>query len=203
MAEIKTIIFDLGGVLVDWNPDYVFKTVFEREEEMKWFYENICTHDWNEEQDAGRPLAEATELLVKAFPDQEENIRAYYGRWEEMLKGPIEGTVDIFRELRSMNKFKILALTNWSAETFPIALERFDFLHWFDGRVVSGEEKTRKPYKVIYETLLNRFDVDPGTALYTDDNPRNLVPAKELGLHTIHFQSPHQFRQDLMALGVL
>jgi 2-haloacid dehalogenase len=203
MAEIKTIIFDLGGVLVDWNPDYVFKTVFEREEEMKWFYENICTHDWNEEQDAGRPLAEATELLVKAFPDQEENIRAYYGRWEEMLKGPIEGTVDIFRELRRMNKFKILALTNWSAETFPIALERFDFLHWFDGRVVSGEEKTRKPYRVIYETLLNRFDVDPGTALYTDDNPRNLVPAKELGLHTIHFQSPHQFRQDLMALGVL
>lgn len=203
MAEIKTIIFDLGGVLCDWNPDYVYKTVFDNEEEMKWFYDNICTPHWNEEQDAGRSLAEATELLVKEFPDHEENIRAYYGRWEEMLKGPIEGTVDIFRELRSMNKYQILALTNWSAETFPIALQRFDFLHWFDGRVVSGEEKTRKPYREIYETLVQRFDVDPRTALYTDDNTRNLAPAKELGMHTIHFQSPPQFRRELLALGVL
>jgi 2-haloacid dehalogenase len=203
MPEIKTIIFDLGGVLVDWNPDYVYKTIFDNEEEMKWFYDNICTPHWNEEQDAGRTLAEATELLVKEFPDHEDNIRAYYGRWEEMLQGPIHDTVDIFRELKEMNKYKLLALTNWSAETFPIALERFDFLHWFDGKVVSGEEMTRKPFPDIYHTIIERFNVDPHTAVYTDDNVRNLHPAGALGMHTIHFQNPDQFRKELARLGVL
>ena len=203
MAEIKTIIFDLGGVLIDWNPDYVYNTIFDNPADKKWFYENICTHDWNEEQDAGRTLSDATEMLVKQFPDQEANIRAYYDRWEEMLKGPIQETVDIFRELKERNKYQILALTNWSAETFPIALERFDFLHWFDGRVVSGEEKTRKPFIEIYQTLINRFDVDPSKAIYTDDNTRNLHPAKELGMHTIHFQQPAQFRKALVDLEAL
>ena len=199
---IKTVIFDLGGVLVDWNPDYVFKTIFDSEEEMKWFYENICTPDWNEEQDAGRDLDEATELLVKQFPDHEHNIRAYYGRWEEMLKGPIHDTVEVFRELKESRKYHLLALTNWSHQTFPIALKRFDFLHWFHGRVVSGEEKTRKPFLDIYETLIERYGVDPATAVYIDDNARNLVPAGELGMYTIHFKSPGQLRADLKQLGV-
>jgi 2-haloacid dehalogenase len=203
MNEIKTIIFDLGGVLVDWNPDYVFKTIFDNEEEMKWFYENICTPHWNEEQDAGRPIEEATEQLVKEFPDHEHNIRAYYGRWEEMLHGPIHDTVEIFSELKASKKYKLLALTNWSAETFPIALERFDFLHWFDGRVVSGEEKTRKPFLDIYETIIRRFNVDPRMAVYIDDNLRNLHPANDLGMHTIHFQDPAQLRRELEALNVL
>lgn len=199
---IKTVIFDLGGVLVDWNPDYVFKTIFDNEEEMKWFYDNICTPDWNEEQDAGRDLHEATELLVKQFPDHEHNIRAYYGRWEEMLKGPIHDTVEVFRELKESRKYHLLALTNWSHQTFPIALKRFDFLHWFDGRVVSGEEKTRKPFRDIYETLINRYNVEPSTAVYIDDNARNLAPASELGMSTIHFRSPAQLREDLKKLGV-
>jgi 2-haloacid dehalogenase len=203
MAEIRTIIFDLGGVLVDWNPDYVFKTIFDNEDEMKWFYENICTPHWNEEQDAGRPIKEATELLVKEFPDHEHNIRAYYGRWEEMLHGPIHDTVEIFKELKASGKYKLLALTNWSAETFPIALERFDFLHWFDGRVVSGEEKTRKPFVDIYQTIIGRFNVDPKTAVYIDDNLRNLHPARELGMHTIHFQDPAQLRKELETLNIL
>jgi 2-haloacid dehalogenase len=203
MAEIKTIIFDLGGVLIDWNPDYVYNTIFDNNDEKKWFYENICTHDWNEEQDAGRPIVEATEMLVKQFPEQEANIRAYYDRWKEMLKGPIQETVDVLEELKNSNKFQLLALTNWSAETFPIALERFDFLHWFEGRVVSGEEKTRKPFRKIYETLINRYYVDPALAIYTDDNARNLHPAKELGMHTIHFQQPAQFREALVQLKAL
>lgn len=200
--SIKTVIFDLGGVLVDWNPDYVFKTIFDTQEEMKWFYENICTPDWNEEQDAGRDLQEATELLVKNFPDHEKNIRAYYGRWEEMLKGPIHETVEIFQELKEDAGYQLLALTNWSHQTFPIALARFDFLHWFDGKVVSGEEKTRKPFLDIYETIIERFNVDPSTAVYIDDNARNLVPAKSLGMQTIHFQNGAQLRQDLKALNV-
>jgi 2-haloacid dehalogenase len=203
MAEIKTIIFDLGGVLIDWNPDYVYNTIFENKEEMAWFYANICTHDWNEEQDAGRPISVATETLVGQFPEQEANIRAYYGRWVEMLKGPIQETVDVFRELKDQNKYQLLALTNWSAETFPVALERFDFLHWFDGRVVSGEEKTRKPYIEIYQTLINRYNVNPTLALYIDDNIRNLHPATELGMHTIHFQQPVQFRKALVTLGAI
>ncbi len=203
MADIKTIIFDLGGVLIDWNPDYVYNTIFDKPEDKKWFYDNICTSDWNEEQDAGRSLTDATALLVSQFPEQEANIRAYYDRWTEMLRGPIQETVDVFRELKDRGEYQILALTNWSAETFPIALERYDFLHWFDGRVVSGEEKTRKPYIDIYQTLVNRFNVDPTKALYTDDNSRNLLPAKELGMYTVHFQDPAQFRKALVDLKVL
>lgn len=202
MSSINTIVFDLGGVLVDWNPEYVYRTIFEKEEDMRWFFQHITTSDWNEEQDAGRTLAEGTELLVKQFPDHEANIRAYYGRWEEMLGGAIEGTVDILRHLKNNTDYRLYALTNWSAETFPIALKRYEFLHWFEGIVVSGDEKTRKPYFPIYQTLLSRFDIDPATAVYTDDNMRNLHPAKELGMNIIHFKSPQQFKAELEALGV-
>lgn len=198
--KIDTIVFDLGGVLVDWNPDYVFRTIFEDEEKMSWFYNNICTPDWNEEQDAGRSLKEATEELVTKFPDHEQNIRAYYGRWEEMLGGPIQGTVEILRELKDNNNVKLYALTNWSHETFPVALARYDFLHWFDGRLVSGEEKTRKPFLKIYELLIDRFNIDPSTAIYIDDNARNLEPANQIGFHTIHFKSPEQLRSELSQL---
>jgi 2-haloacid dehalogenase len=193
----NTVIFDLGGVLIDWNPDYVFKTIFEKEEEKKWFFDNICTSDWNEEQDAGRSLKEATEELITKFPDHEMNIRAFYDRWEEMLGGPIEGTVEVLKDLRSREELKLYALTNWSAETFPVALERYDFLHWFDGRLVSGEEKTRKPFMDIYEKLISRFNINPNEAVYIDDNMRNLHPARELGMHIIHFKSPEQLKEEL------
>lgn len=202
MGRIDTIVFDLGGVLVDWNPEYVYKTIFDKEEDMRWFFRNITTGDWNEEQDAGRSLADGTALLVKQFPEHEANIRAFYDRWEEMLGGPIQETVDILHHLKYKTDYRLYALTNWSAETFPIALKRYEFLHWFEGIVVSGDEKTRKPYLPIYETLLSRFNIDPTTAVYIDDNLRNLHPAKELGLQTIHFQSPQQFKKDLQELGV-
>ena len=119
-----------------------------------------------------------------------------------MLGGPIAGTVEILRALKQNKDIKLYALTNWSHETFPIALERYDFLHWFDGRLVSGEEKTRKPFKKIYELLVERFSLDPTESIYTDDNPRNLIPAADLGFHTIHFQSPPQFRQALLNVGI-
>lgn len=187
--------------MVDWNPDYVYRTIFSDPEKKRWFFENVCTLDWNEEQDAGRPLTEATEDLVTKFPDHEENIRAYYGRWTEMLGGPIHGTVEVLRELKASGK-KLYALTNWSHELFPIALERYEFLHWFHGRVVSGEEKTRKPFLQIYQSLIDRFGIEPSTAVYIDDNARNLPPAKQLGFHTIHFNSPEQLRQELQQLEV-
>jgi len=197
MKKIDTIVFDLGGVLVDWNPDYVYRTIFEDDEKMRWFYNNICTPDWNEEQDAGRPLKEATEQLVTKFPEHEQNIRAYYGRWEEMLGGPITGSVELLRELKDSKRFKLYALTNWSHETFPVALQKYEFLHWFDGRLVSGEEKTRKPFLKIYELLIERFGIDPTTAVYIDDNKRNLEPRAQLGFATIHFKSPEQLREEL------
>ncbi|MFZ9299348.1 MAG: HAD family hydrolase [Chitinophagaceae bacterium] len=200
---INTIIFDLGGVLIDWNPDYLYEKIFSDPEQRKWFYENVCTPDWNEEQDAGRGLQKATELLISQFPEHEENIRHYYGRWTEMLKGPIQGTVEVFKELKDSGRYKIYALTNWSQETFPVALERFDFLHWFDGRLVSGEEMTRKPFPDIYEKLIQRFSIDPTKALFTDDNLRNLKPAEEIGMKTIHFINPDQFRIELVKLGLL
>ncbi|MEY3435597.1 MAG: hypothetical protein RL335_53 [Bacteroidota bacterium] len=203
MNMINTIIFDLGGVLIDWNPDYLYEKIFSDPEQRKWFYENVCTPDWNEEQDAGRGLQKATELLISQFPEHEENIRHYYGRWTEMLKGPIQGTVEVFKELKDSGRYKIYALTNWSQETFPVALERFDFLHWFDGRLVSGEEMTRKPFPDIYEKLIQRFSIDPTKALFTDDNPRNLKPAEEIGMKTIHFINPDQFRIELVKLGLL
>lgn len=200
---IDAIIFDLGGVLIDWNPSYVFDKMFDDSEKKKHFFENICTSDWNEKQDAGRPLKEATEELVHKHPEWKEYIEAYYGRWEEMLGGPIYETVEIFRELKQKGKYKLYALTNWSAELFPIALERYDFLHWFDGRVVSGEEKMRKPFPEFYQLILNRFKLTPQETLFIDDNVRNAEAAEQIGIRTIIFKSPEQLKNELTQSGIL
>lgn len=203
MKKFDTVIFDLGGVLIDWNPDYVYRTIFNDETKMRKFYNEICTSDWNEEQDAGRTLKDATEELVARFPHEERNIRSYYDRWEEMLKGEIEPTVTLLEKIKNNKQHKLYALTNWSAETFPVALRRFEFLQWFDGRLVSGEEKMRKPFKEIYELLLKRFNIDPHTAVYIDDNERNLSAPRELGIHCIHFKDATQLEGELKELNIL
>lgn len=195
--KIKTIIFDLGNVLIDWNPDYVFDKLFEDKERKKYFFENVCTMEWNEMQDAGRSINEATEELAAKHPEWEEYIRAYYGQWKDMLGGPIHDTVEIFRRLKESGRYKLYALTNWSAELFPYALEMYEFLHWFDGRVVSGEEKMRKPNPEFYKVLLDRFGVQTAGALFIDDNYRNIKAAEELGIKSIHFKSPQQLRVEL------
>lgn len=189
--------------MIDWNPSYVFDQMFDDEEKKKHFFENICTSDWNEMQDAGRSLKEATEDLVVKHPEWKEYIEAYYGRWEEMLGGPIHETVEIFRQIKNSNKYKLYALTNWSAELFPIALERYDFLYWFDGRVVSGEEKMRKPFPEFYQLIIERFQLVPEETLFIDDNLRNVKAAKAAGLRTIIFKSPDQLREDLTQLKIL
>jgi 2-haloacid dehalogenase len=199
---LSTIIFDLGGVLIDWNPDYVFRHLIPDPERRRFFFENICTHDWNVEQDAGRPIAEATEMLVRQHPEWESDIRAYYGRWEEMLGGPIPETVELLRELRDRGEHRLLALTNWSAETFPVALARYDFLHWFEGIVVSGEEKTRKPFPDIYETLLDRYAVNPSEAIFIDDSLKNVEGAEAVGINGAHFQEADALRTALQEWGV-
>ena len=195
--KITTIIFDLGGVLIDWNPRYVYRQIFDTEDKIDWFFENICTSEWNENQDAGRSLQEATEELVAKFPEFEKEVRAYYDKWEEMLGGPIAETVEILRSWKETKKYKIYALTNWSAETFPVALQRYDFLHWFDGIVMSGEERTRKPFPEIYQLLLDRFEVNSSEAVFIDDSLRNIEGAEAIGIAGIHFQSPQQLLQDL------
>jgi 2-haloacid dehalogenase len=200
---INTIIFDLGAVLIDWNPHYVYKTIFDDEQEMHDFLANVCTSDWNEEQDAGRSLQEGTDLLVARFPEHEANIRAFYGRWIEMLGEPFHGTVEIFKQLKESNKYKIYALTNWSAETFPFAQARFDFLNWFDGVVVSGTEKMRKPAPEFFQILLDRYNVNPAEAVFIDDNYRNVVAAEKMGIKSIHFKSAEELSEELRAIAIL
>jgi len=203
MKKIDTIIFDLGGVLIDWNPEYVYLDVFKGDrEKMQWFFDNICTHDWNENQDAGYPLQKATEERVTLFPEHEELIRMFYGRWEEMLGEAIDGTVTILKSLIDNPVYKVVALTNWSHETFPVALERFEFLHWFEDILVSGEEKTRKPFKAIYELTLNRFNIVAENSVFIDDNLRNIKAAEELGINGIHFESPKALIAQLKKLSI-
>ena len=203
MNVIKNVIFDLGGVLIDWNPEYVYLDVFNgNRKKMQWFFDQICTFGWNENQDAGYPLAQALADRIKLFPQYEQLIRMFYDRWEEMLAGQIDGTVAILKRLVVNPNYKVVALTNWSAETFPIALKRFEFLHWFEGIVVSGTEKTRKPFLNIYQITLDRYQLNPKKSLFIDDNKRNIKAAKKFGIHTIQFQNPIQLQTAMEVIGI-
>ncbi len=203
MNKIDTIIFDLGGVLIDWNPEYVYLDVFNGDrKKMQWFFDNICTSDWNENQDAGYPMAKATEERIALFPEWEREIEMFYGRWVDMLGDAISETVEILEKLIKTNSYKIVALTNWSAETFPIALERFEFLQWFEGILVSGEEKTRKPFDEIYNLTLERFNINAKNSIFIDDNFGNVEAANRLNINGIHFKSPKQLIQQLKTYNI-
>jgi 2-haloacid dehalogenase len=195
--KINTIIFDLGGVLIDWNPRYLYRKIFKTEEQVTWFLENICTSEWNDQQDGGRSFEEATKELMEKYPEHRESIAAWYGRWQETISGPIEETVTILKEIKDSRKFRLYALTNWSAETFPWALENFEFLHWFEGIVVSGVEKCRKPLPEFFQILFDRYHINPSEAIFIDDNIRNIEGANILGLNTITFKSPEQLLREL------
>lgn len=199
---IQTIIFDLGGVLVDWSPLYVYDNYFEKEEDKKHFFEHICTSDWNEEQDGGRSILEATELLIHQYPEWEKAIRDFYGRWHEMLRGEIPETVSILEKIRQSGLYRLYALTNWSAETFPTALERFSFLQWFDGILVSGEEKTRKPFPEFYLKLIDKYQIEIPSAIFIDDNLRNVKAAESLGIKSLHFTNPDTLKKQLLELKI-
>lgn len=201
--QIQTIIFDLGGVLIDWNPEYLYRKIFDNDEEkVRWFLDEICPYSWNEQQDAGYGWPRAIAERVALYPEYKEWIEAYYGRWDEMLGGSLAGTVDILRQLRAKPEYQLLSLTNWSAETFPIAQQRFEFLSWFDGIVVSGVEKMRKPFPEIYELLLQRYAVNPAQAIFIDDSPRNIAAAEALGLQGIRFTTPSELHAELVRRGV-
>lgn len=199
---ISTVVFDLGGVLIDWDPRHLYRQLFSDPQEMEVFLRDVVSPDWNAEQDSGRTWAEATAELVARYPDHEEMIRVYSERWADMLAGPIAGTVDILQEVRDAG-FRILALTNWSAETFPRARGMFPFLEWFEGVVVSGDERIRKPDPEIWRRLIERYGVDPARSVYIDDVATNASVAADLGFQAIRFESPEQLRARLAELGVL
>lgn len=202
-SSLTTAVFDLGGVLIDWNPRHLYRKLFAGDEAaMERFLAEVCTPDWNLAQDAGRPFAEACALLVERHPEKKELIEAFHHRWTEMLAGPIEGTVEILRELKERGT-PLYALTNWSAETFPHALERYGFLEWFIGTIVSGRERIVKPDPRIYRLLVERFEIDPAAAVYIDDNRRNTEAASALGLHGIHFTTPAALAAELRDVGLL
>lgn len=202
--SIENIVFDLGGVLVDWNPEYLYRKVFgEQKEQMDWFLSNVCTPQWNMEQDAGRTLHKGTALLIGQFPEYEKYIRMFYDRWEEMIAGEISEVVSLLESLKARNRERLFALTNWSAETFVLAQRRFDFLNHFEGIVVSGQEGTRKPFGKIYEILLERYALDPLRSVFIDDNYENIRAAERFGIHGIHFRDTEQLKRDLTALGIL
>ncbi|HEV2823907.1 MAG TPA: HAD family phosphatase [Actinomycetota bacterium] len=198
----KAAVFDLGGVLIDWDPRYLYRKLLADEAAVEEFLATVCTPEWNAEQDRGRPFAEGVAELVERHPVHAAAITAYHERWTEMLGGDIAGTVELLDELRDTG-VPLYALTNWSAETFGIARERYQFLEWFDGVLVSGEERMIKPDPAIFRLLLDRFGLDPGAAFYVDDSPANVAAAGELGFDAVRFTGPEQLRRDLEARGLL
>jgi len=199
--EIKNIIFDFGGVVMDWDPRYFFKTYFNDDEKMEFFLKNIAVDEWNVEQDRGRTLQEGTEILVKQHPDWEKEIRAYYDNWTTMLRSDIPENVEVLKQLEG--KYHLYGLTNWSEETFPFALENYDFFKVFEGKiVVSGTEKLIKPDKEIFEVLLNRYDLKAEESVFIDDNAKNIATAKSLGFITIHIKPETNLGEELKNSGI-
>jgi 2-haloacid dehalogenase len=201
-VPVKAVVFDLGGVLIDWDPRYLYRKLLDDEAAVEEFLATVCTPEWNAEQDRGRPFAEGVAELVGRHPVHAAAITAYHERWPEMLGGAVGGTVEVLAELRAAG-VPVYALTNWSAETFGIARERFEFLEWFDGVLVSGEERMIKPDPAIFRLLLDRFGLDPGATFYIDDSPANVAAADRLGFDALRFTSPAQLRRDLEARGLL
>lgn len=196
---IKNIIFDFGGVLLDWNPRYLYKSYFNNDEEMEHFLADICNGEWNIRQDAGRPFAEAVKELQAKFPEYAEAIQMYDDDWEKMLKCELPESIDLLKELKFMG-YGIYGLTNWSAEKIGYAFANYSFFSLFDGIVVSGVEKVVKPDRKIYEILLERYSLKPGECVFIDDNQDNVDIAKVLGINAIRFDNIGNVKEHLETL---
>lgn len=199
---LKNIIFDFGGVVMDWNPRYYFKNHFNDDEKMEFFLKNIAVDDWNIEQDRGRTLADGTAHQIAQFPEWEKDIRAYYDNWTTMLKSDIPANVAVLRKLEH-SSYELFGLTNWSAETFPYALENYDFFKIFkDKIVVSGTEKLIKPDPKIFELLLDRYQIKAEESVFIDDNIKNIETALNLGFVCIHIKDDTDLEKELRELGL-
>ncbi len=201
MKQIKNIIFDFGGVLVDWNPRYLYRSYFKTEEEMEYFLANVCTLEWNSLQDEGRLMADATTEKIAEFPEYKEAIEMFYSRWEVMLKSDIPETVAFLEEVKAAG-YGIYGLTNWSVETIQVPYSRYPFFGLFDGIVVSGEEKVIKPAPRIYQILLERYGLNPSECVFLDDNQANVDAANALGIHAVRFTTIDEVRPLLRELGI-
>ena len=197
------VVFDLGNVLLRWDPRFLYRQIFAGDEErMEWFLANICTNAWNIEQDKGRTFEDGVRILAEQHPDHAQHIHAYHERWHETLPGAIEDTVVILDELHQ-NGVPLYAITNFNGPKFRETQKRFDFLNRFRDIVVSGEVKMLKPDPGIYEHFLERNRLTPESCLFIDDSAANVAGAREVGIEALHFTAPQQLRRELSAYGVL
>ena len=201
MTQIKNIVFDFGGVLVDWNPRYLYDKYFGDAEQSQWFLDNICLYSWNLQMDGGKPFAEGVKELQAEHPEWAEAIGIYHTRWIEMMGGEVPGTADVLRRLKQAG-YKIYGLTNWSAETFPMIRNTYPVFQEFDGIVVSGEEHMLKPYAPIYHCLLERYGLQGCESLFIDDNKDNVAAAIEVGMHSVRFTDAENLVQQLREFGI-
>ncbi len=200
---IKAVVFDVGGVLLDWNPRHLYTELFDGDDEaMERFLADICSPSWNLSLDAGKPFAEGVAELCKRYPHQSDLIAAYHLRWEDMVRGAFEDTIALARRLKA-NRYPLYALTNFSSEKMALVRPRYDFFRLFDAMVVSGEIGLIKPDPAIYRHLLERLDLVAGETLFIDDSEINVAGARAAGLHTIHYRSASQLEAELSRLGLL
>ncbi|GHA31989.1 hydrolase [Devosia pacifica] len=201
MTEPLVPVFDLGGVFVDWNPMYLFRKLFDTEEEAEWFHRHICTPAWNLEFDAGEIYSEGVAKLITRFPRYWREIQAYDLRWKETFNGVYQGTVDIHDELIAAD-MPTFAITNFSWEKWVTCLEDWPFLEKFDGVVVSGLERLVKPDMRIYQLFCERYALAPESCVFIDDSEPNVIAARKVGMHALHFTSPETLRSELIELGL-
>ena len=197
---IKNIVFDFGGVLVDWDPHYLYDAYFGDRARADWFLTNVCPFSWHTRMDAGEPVAECLAERKALFPEWSDEIQMYYDRWLEMVRGQIPGMEELIRELRAQG-YRILGLSNWSAELFRITRPHFPVFDLIEGMVISGEERLVKPDEVIFRLLLERFSIRPEESVFIDDNPANVAAARRVGLYAIQFRCANELRNELA--GVL
>lgn len=201
MTTIQNIVFDFGGVLLDWNPRYLYRSYFNDDERMEHFLATVCTPEWNLTLDKGRPFAEAVAELQAKHPDYAEAIQMYWTEWPRMVSGELAETVQLLGELKAKG-YAIYGLTNWSAETIKLMIPKFDFFRQLEGMVVSGEEKLLKPDAAIYHILLDRYHLKADETVFIDDSLPNVQGAEAVGIHGVHFTTAEDARKQLAALGV-
>jgi 2-haloacid dehalogenase len=203
---IKAVVFDFGGVLIDWNPEYLYCQLIPDETERRWFLTHVCSMDWVIRQDGGQPIVEATDELIAKFPDHAALIRAFYERWHEMVAGVLEEGVAIMEKLEAAH-VPLFGLTNWSAETFPYAWEHYPVLRRFRDIVVSGRVKLAKPDPAIFAEMRQRIEAQlPGIQadelVFIDDNLKNAEAAIALGWHGVHHTGAARTEAKLRELGL-
>jgi 2-haloacid dehalogenase len=200
--QVSAVVFDLGGVLLDWDPRHLYRKLFSDEAAMERFLNDLCTPAWHEPHDRGVPAAESCAQLALRNPEFADLIWAWSERSEEMVAGAISESVEILKDILGAG-MACFALTNMEAETYPLRLERFPFLDWFEGTVVSGQEGVSKPDPEIFIRMIDRFNLTTSATLMIDDNEDNLLTASSLGMLTVQFHSPSELRRSLETVGIL